>query len=187
MEQKALLDCLTKKIEFVFDDFKYTVDLAEGDLHDSWNTIKSKSGIYDINFSWDESDGSPSFTLYPLKEEEDRHGDKSKVTDCLNPVQTYKVVLVRGNKEDYFGVTFPNGFVSWFETFFQISKVVSYFIDEEDGNQYHQYQIDNGSVAVSHLVRLMTDVFENKFYDEDFLDKDYFGEIDRFVDEYNIN
>lgn len=67
----ALLDCVNKLITFNFNDEIFTVDIKEGDLHDSWNSITDKNGvIWDFNFTWEDSkyDPKPHLTIYGLHE-----------------------------------------------------------------------------------------------------------------------
>ena len=67
MENKqAILNCITKSIEFRFKDELFNIDLTEGDLHDSWNSITLKDGTtLDFNFGWEE-DELPNLSLYGL-------------------------------------------------------------------------------------------------------------------------
>ena len=68
----ATLDCVKKHITFCFNDETFTVDLKEGDIEDSWNSITDKNGVmWDINFSWEDTKGcKPSLAIYGLIEED---------------------------------------------------------------------------------------------------------------------
>jgi len=65
----AILNCETKIIKFKYLNEEFTVDLKEGDIQDSWNTITDKNGVmWDVNFSWEDEKGEkPSFAVYGLK------------------------------------------------------------------------------------------------------------------------
>lgn len=71
----AILNAIEKTIKFIFNNEEFTVDLTEGDLHDSWNCITDKNDVvWDVNFTWDEDvdiDNEPNFTVYPLTEPDD--------------------------------------------------------------------------------------------------------------------
>ena len=62
------LDCIKKTITFNVKEQSYIVDLTEGDLHDSQNTISYEGQLYDTSFTWSEEAQSPSFTITPVKE-----------------------------------------------------------------------------------------------------------------------
>jgi hypothetical protein len=68
----ATLDCITKLITFKFKNEIFTVDITEGDLDDSWNSINTLDGVcYDFNFSWEDTKGCrPSLSIYGLIEED---------------------------------------------------------------------------------------------------------------------
>lgn len=68
----AKLDCITKLVDFKFNNEMFTVDIKEGDLSDSWNSITDKNGVmWDFNFSWeDEKDCDPSLCIYALKKDD---------------------------------------------------------------------------------------------------------------------
>ena len=70
----ATLDCVTKLITFKFKNEIFTVDIKEGDLHDSWNAITTKDDVvWDFSFSWEDIKGEkPLLYIYGLvKDEED--------------------------------------------------------------------------------------------------------------------
>ena len=69
--ETAVLDCVTKMITFKFNDEIFVVDIKEGDLADSWNTITDKNGVmWDFNFSWEDTKGCrPNLSIYGLTEE----------------------------------------------------------------------------------------------------------------------
>lgn len=68
----AILDCVTKLITFKFNNEIFTVDIKEGDLCDSWNSITDKNGVmWDFNFSWeDEKSCKPCLAIYGLMKDE---------------------------------------------------------------------------------------------------------------------
>ena len=66
----ATLNCETKLITFKFQGEIFTVDLTEGDLSDSWNTVTKSNGVeWDINFYWE--DDEPSLLVYGLEDNGD--------------------------------------------------------------------------------------------------------------------
>lgn len=53
----SVLNCYTKILTFWYKGEFHSVDLAEGDLHDSWNGVNLKDDTcFDFNFTWDEED-----------------------------------------------------------------------------------------------------------------------------------
>jgi hypothetical protein len=69
----ATLDCNTKLITFCFQNELFIVDITEGDLSDSWNSITTSNGeVFDFNFSWeDDKDCKPSLSIYGLEDDGD--------------------------------------------------------------------------------------------------------------------
>lgn len=64
---QALFLADKKEIHFKFMDEVFAVDLTEGDLEDSWNTIFPKDGnAYDTNFDCEDENSQPSFCIYPI-------------------------------------------------------------------------------------------------------------------------
>ena len=78
----ATLDCNTKLITFCFQNELFIVDITEGDLSDSWNSITVSNGeVFDFNFSWeDEDDCKPNLAIYGLID----NGDETFSTDFDN-------------------------------------------------------------------------------------------------------
>ena len=66
----ATLNCETKLITFQFQNELFIVDITEGDLSDSWNSITTSNGeVFDINFSWeDDKDSEPCLSVYGLED-----------------------------------------------------------------------------------------------------------------------
>lgn len=98
----AILNCVKKEIYFKFEDKHFTVNLAEGDLEDSWNTIQfSDNTMLDVNFHWDESD-KPYMSLYGLTY------DSESDTFNTNWNEDYPISIVQvfGTKADYFDQKF---------------------------------------------------------------------------------
>lgn len=90
----AILNAKSKTISFKFKYKYFTVDLTEGDLHDSWNAITTSDGIiYDVNFDWDLK---PNLNIYRCGDEEQQYDDSS----------TIEISLVIGTKSDYFDLKF---------------------------------------------------------------------------------
>lgn len=97
----AILNCFTKQLFFKFEDKHFTVDLTEGDLEDSWNTIAfSENTELDFNFYWEEGT-EPCASLYGLILNED--GTYSPDTSDSYPLS---IVNVFGTYADYFNEEF---------------------------------------------------------------------------------
>jgi len=86
-----------KLMAFKFKDENFSVDLAEGDAEDSWNSIQLADGnYYDTNFYWEEDGGTPSFTLYKVNEVDgELEVDTSEEYDI-------KIIKQYGTKKEYF-------------------------------------------------------------------------------------
>ncbi len=94
---RATLNAKNKTISFKFKDEDFTVDLTEGDLHDSWNGITTSDGkVWDFNFGW-QQECSPALTLYAVDEE--------NTTDFFDEYQI-EIGLVIGTMADYFNLEF---------------------------------------------------------------------------------
>lgn len=90
----AILDCITKIITFKFNNEEFTVDIKEGDIDDSWNSIVDKDGVvWDVNFGWEDSKyvPKPSFTVYAL--EKDKDGFYSTNTSDYTNIKIGKTTL----------------------------------------------------------------------------------------------
>ena len=119
----AKLDCVTKKMFMHFNGRDYEF-FVFGENETIGKGAISAGGIYEWTFSWKESDSLPTFTLHKMIPADDRFEDVYFTPDINNPVEI-PVEIVNGSKEDYFGVTFHNGFISWMETFGQMVHELS--------------------------------------------------------------
>jgi len=97
----AILLKKERLIVFKFRDETFCVDLAEGDLDDSWNSIVSvdkKNGtankVFDTNFYWEEI---PNFCLYGVHENQE--GQMLVDTSEEYPIE---IVKQYGTKKQYF-------------------------------------------------------------------------------------
>lgn len=178
---RAYLDCVEKTIKFEFENQTFTLDLTKGDLGDSWGAIKTKNGIYDTNFSWDDV---PSFTIYPVIKVEDKFGGKVNSTDRDNPT-SFEVVKWVGDKEDYFGVTFPNGFVSWCETMTEVSIDLFALFLNENPDMKRLYDA-HGHMVYHELSREIALAFEEEHKDKEW-DGEWEEEVIRFTKNYLKN
>jgi hypothetical protein len=98
----AILNTVTKKINFNFEGELYEVDLTEGDLEDSWNCIQNQKGLeFDVNFSWQGADNDetdrPGFEVYPLVD----NGDGTWSADTSD-YTIITIIEVIGDKNQYF-------------------------------------------------------------------------------------
>ncbi len=93
----AILNTITKMINFDFNGEIYEVDLKEGDLEDSWNCISNKNDVmFDVNFSW-QDDCKPAFSVYPLI----YNGDGTWSADHSNDTGI-KIVEIIGDRNQYY-------------------------------------------------------------------------------------
>jgi len=96
----AILLKKEKLIVFKFKDENFSVDLSDGDLEDSWNSILLKDGnYYDTNFNWDEVGGVPSLYLYKVNEV-----DGELRVDTSDDYEI-KIIKQYGTKKEYFTET----------------------------------------------------------------------------------
>jgi hypothetical protein len=102
----AILDCVTKLITFKFNNEIFTVDIKEGDLTDSWNSINDKNGVcWDFNFSWEDDDScKPSLCIYALKD--DHCGNVTTDTSNYTVIKIGKASADVYFKEDRFDYKF---------------------------------------------------------------------------------
>lgn len=92
----AILDTVTKLIKFNYNGEEFTVDLKEGDLEDSWNSIVTKDEvIWDFNFTWEEGE-KPYMTIYSLE-----FVDGNYQRDYKNDTSV-KIVQIIGDQNQYF-------------------------------------------------------------------------------------
>lgn len=94
----ATLDCVTKLITFKFNNEVFTVDIKEGDLSDSWNSIVDKNGTtWDFNFSWEDNDRcKPALSIYGLID----NGDNTYSTNTSD--ETVIKIIGKASADIYF-------------------------------------------------------------------------------------
>ena len=119
----AKLDRKTKKMFMHFNGSDYEF-FVFGENETVGKGAISARGIYEWVFSWKERDSLPTFTLYKMIPTDDRFEDVHFTPDINNPIGI-PVEIVNGSKEDYFGVTFHNGFLSWVDTLGQMVHEIS--------------------------------------------------------------
>ena len=120
----AKLDCVTKRmfINFKGRDYEFTVCGENNNV--GTGAISAMGKIFEWEFTWYESNPLPSFTLREMISAKDKFEDVYSKPDVSNPI-TFKVQLVNGGVEDYFGITFLNGFMNWFQTYGEIIKYLT--------------------------------------------------------------
>jgi hypothetical protein len=92
----AILNTITKLITFNYNGEEFTVDLKEGDLEDSWNSIVTKDDVlWDFNFSW-ETGEKPCMSIYSLE-----FVDGNYQKDYRNDTSV-KIVEIIGDQNQYF-------------------------------------------------------------------------------------
>lgn len=161
---KAYLDCIEKTIKFKFKGQDFEVELAEGDLEDSWNSIRLSTTVsgddvyFDTNFAWGNNDEQPTFSVYPIIKKTDDKFPDSKLWDIDTDNGTsFDVVVKRGSYEDYFSIIPPNGFVSFCETLSLIMR------DATTTPEYETWVSRNGQLAFFDVARQWAMEFEEKF------------------------
>lgn len=102
-DNTAILNTITKKINFNFRGEIFEVDLREGDLEDSWNSITMANGdVFDVNFSWQGDDNDeteePCFSAYPVLS----NGDGTWSADWSDNSGGMDIVKVIGDKNYYY-------------------------------------------------------------------------------------
>ena len=68
--------------------------------------------------------------------------------------------------EQEFSKMFPNGFESWYETFYEIVSSIEYILNNSTFNNNHpidEYYANSGSGAMYELAKNWTDEFEAKY------------------------
>jgi hypothetical protein len=78
---------------------------------------------------------------------------------------------------------FPNGFTSWYETFFEISAYMIETCDVE-GTIAHHYEMIGGRGMLYEIAHNLTDEFEYKHQLKNW-DGEFFDYIDEFMKEKN--
>ena len=95
---RAIVLFKEKVIVFRFCDEVFAIDLAEGDLEDSWNSITTWDGnVYDTNFCLEEPKDKPSFTIY-----ECNLGEDGLLHVEMGEYHEIKIVKQIGTKTQYF-------------------------------------------------------------------------------------
>lgn len=94
----AILDTIKKTITFMYMNQEFTIDLTEGDLEDSWNSINTADGVlWDFNFCWEDETGEkPYMTIYSLE-----FVDGNYRKDYKNDTSV-KITEIIGNRSFYF-------------------------------------------------------------------------------------
>ena len=91
----GIIDYDRKEAIFNFQGQEFVVDLAEGDLHDSWNSIIDREGfVWDFNFAQENIEEAPGISIYKVVNGE-------ALTDEKNTT-SIKIVETRGNILEYF-------------------------------------------------------------------------------------
>lgn len=95
----AFLDTHTKLIKFIFNDEEFIVDIKEGDLCDSWNSIVDKNDVvWDFNFSWENEEEKPYLSIYALHEPNDEGFQSTNWEEDTS----IKIVEILGNASFFF-------------------------------------------------------------------------------------
>jgi len=87
---------------------------------------------------------------------------------------------------------FPRGFVSWFETYYQIAAMMQNHLDanwdKPVSGEVRETQAMYGSAELSHLCKNWTNIFEEKFKGEEWgVEREWYEELEAFVVEMDEN
>lgn len=91
-------------------------------------------------------------------------------------------------------IEFPNGFASWYETFYEVSIFIEQTIGkslDREKSYVHYIHHREGTAGLKHLASEWTFEFEKRYQDptvpvETVWEKDYYEELDEFLNEKNI-
>lgn len=97
---KGTLRCKIKTLTFKFRNETFEINLKEGDLEDSWNSITLKTGeVFDFNFNW-QSGLKPVARVYSI--------DKATGETEFSGDTAIKIVEIIGTEADYFNYEFDS-------------------------------------------------------------------------------
>lgn len=168
MKPVALLNCFTKEITFSIENetFKVDLDCEEKDL----DVPKVDGKMYALNFHWE--DRIPVFKATPLEPDSDMTG----IWYRRVPSQAieFTVSINKGCYEDFNGKVFPNGYQSWVDTFFLMSRE----IDGIEG--YNRVVSERGSTFFFDVVDKWADEFETLHSDTEW-DGEYEDQVVYFL------
>lgn len=120
----AKLDCVNKRMFINFKGRDYEFNVHGENENSGKGAISAMGSIYEWEFTWYKSELLPSFVLRKMISIKDKFEDVYFEPDVYKPV-TFKVQLVNGGIEDYFGLTFLNGFLNWVETYGETIKYLT--------------------------------------------------------------
>jgi hypothetical protein len=152
----AYLDCVNKtlKVEIVGETF--TIQL-EGDKVES-GTVRTKQGNYITRFDF--SDKIPQFSVVKDNAVED-YLQKGNFDSLLTNRVDFTVSVDKGSREDYIGVSFPNGFISYMETYGVMMR------EAPESPQYDKWTSKQGSIYMLEVIRGWALEFETQHINTD--------------------
>lgn len=149
--KRAYLDCVNKilKVEINNETFNFRL---EGNKTES-GSVRTKVGIFVTSFMW--VDEIPTFKII---EHSKYTSDlpKGNVNLLMDSWESYTVVLNRGSKADYFGLSFPNGFISYMETYGIMMR------EAPESPEYDRWTSNKGSIYMLEVIRGWALEFENQ-------------------------
>lgn len=171
------LNCVKKELTLKFEGKEFVFNL-DSSKEMNLNAFIVSDKMYDSEFHWGEMSTVPLLTIYPLIRKEDRF-DEGLSPDFDNPI-TIKMYITDGDKGDYFGLKFPNGFVSWYQTYAEILVELNTAVGK--GHKALNKKMDlEGRFVIHDTARTLTDTFESIFEGETWEDFDWTDKVYEFV------
>jgi hypothetical protein len=147
--KKAYLDNVNKRLKVEIVGETFTIEL-KGEAVES-GLIRTKQGNYITRFDF--SDVLPEFSI--IKDNVvGEYLQKGDFSALLGEREDYNVIQDRGSREDYFGLSFPNGYISYMETYGIMMREISY------SHEYDRWASNQGSIYMLEVVRKWALEFE---------------------------
>lgn len=108
----AYLDCVNKTLKVDIVGEAFTLELT-GDSTEI-GTVRTKQGDYLTHFDFSKS--NPQLSI-GKKDAAMDYIQKGDIYSLVEAKEEYNVIIDRGSSEDYFGVSYPNGIISYMETY----------------------------------------------------------------------
>lgn len=147
--KKAYLDNVNKTLKVDIVGEVFTIEL-KGEKVES-GLIRTKQGNYITRFDF--SEVRPQFSIVKDNSVED-YFQKGDAAVLLEGREDYNVIEDRGSKEDYFGVSYPNGIISYMETYGIMMRELT------SSSEYDRWASNQGSIYMLEVVRKWALEFE---------------------------
>ena len=93
----------------------------------------------------------------------------------MDPINRWAFRQGVGYAEKEFAKLFPNGFESWYETFYEIVSTIEYILNDGSPHKVYDLHSKGGSVYIYEHAQELTNEFEllhkDRKWDGDFLDE----------------